>query len=277
MATPLVFLAFILFVSSLGYKSSLAVGGRNDECVDAQTTGYDGGTEDSRSFTTPGGEVISGVCIKSGPNMFGDGHSEALGSNSNYELNDCYTVSGIGTTSVTVTRNFDSSECQGISHIDIYYSASQATPTPTTQITPTPTDDPSPTPTPTETITPTPTESVTPTPTEVLTPTPTEQVTPTPTDSVTPTPTGTITPTPTSTPTPTPTGQVAGTSTSSDSGGDPGDPGDPGDSGQVQGLVLGASTLAATGIESEPLFMLGMILIGISLYGYGAPKIFKEA
>lgn len=260
-ATPLIFLVFVLSVSTLSYQTIFADGGNNNECEDAQETSYVGGTENERSFTTPSGENVDGVCIKSGSGMFGDTHSESL-ANGTYE-SGCYQVTGVGTNTVTVTKLLDGSECKGISHLDIYYSRSQVTPTPTETITPTPTDR----------VTPTPTETITPTPTSRVTPTPTEQITPTPTETVTPTPTETITPTPTLTPTPTPTGQVAGTSTSSDSGGDPGDPGDPG---QVQGQVLGASTLAATGIDSKPLFVIGMILIGISLYGYAAPKAFEE-
>lgn len=245
-AAPILFLALILSSFTLGYKGAFADGGPNDECEDAQETSFVDGDEDEREYTDPDGDIITGVCIKSGSNMFGDGHSEALTSDGDYE-DDCYTIEGIGTSTVTVTRNFDESNCQGISHLDIYTQVEEPTPTPTEEPSPTPTEEPSPSPT----------GEPEPTPTEVQ-----EEPTPTPTE-VPEEPT----PTPTQEPTPTPTGTVAGTSTSNDTG-------DPGDSGQVQGQVLGASTLAATGAESESLITLGIILLGVALYGYAAPKVF---
>lgn len=120
---------------------------------------------DDETFTTtfdaPNGQIIAGVCISSGSNMFGGtGHSGVLG-NGTFE-SGCYTVSGVGTSSLTVARNFSGPGCQGISHLDVVVEGATPTPSPT------------PTPTPTPTATPTPTGIATPTPTvAAATPTPT--------------------------------------------------------------------------------------------------------
>jgi hypothetical protein len=111
--------------------------------------------------------VITGVCIKSGVNMFGGGHSDLIAADVE-GLAGCYDVTGIATSTVAVERTgTPSSSCQAISHIDVIVE----TPTPTPTATPTPT--PTPTPTATPTPTPTATPSPTPTSTPALTPTPT--------------------------------------------------------------------------------------------------------
>src|SRR5688572_14703666 len=71
------------------------------------------------TFTVESDEVITGVCIASGSMMFGGtGHSGVLG---NGTVEDCYTVTGVGTQTVTVTRGTESSTCQDISHIDVVF------------------------------------------------------------------------------------------------------------------------------------------------------------
>jgi hypothetical protein len=79
------------------------------------------GTDDLVTSTVEADEVVTGVCIKSGANMFPpDTHSGVL-DNGTYE-NDCYQVSGVGTQTVTVTRiGTPSSTCQAISHIDVVF------------------------------------------------------------------------------------------------------------------------------------------------------------
>ena len=240
-STPIIFLALVLSLFTVGFKG-----------VAAQSQGNCNQNADLKdesnpfSITAPEGKVITSLTIKTG-------QAGCLGpytSNGTYEddlngPNACYLVSGIGTQIGSAERVGDGegSTCQEISHIEVEWGDPQ-------EPTPTPTD-----------VQPTPTEAE-PTPTEAE-PTPTEGE-----------PTPTNTPGPTDTPTPTPTGQVAGTSTSNDPG-DPSDPGDPGDPG-VQGQVLGASTLAATGVKTEILYSLGLFLIGIALYGYAAPKVLEE-
>ena len=69
--------------------------GSSDECW----TGVTGtGTEDEMTYTADEGDVITGVCIKSGTNMFVDGHSGELG---NGTVANCYTIAGVGTDEVT--------------------------------------------------------------------------------------------------------------------------------------------------------------------------------
>ncbi|MPZ49811.1 MAG: hypothetical protein GEU75_11055 [Dehalococcoidia bacterium] len=81
------------------------------------------------------GDVITRICIRSAQNTFlisgagscanvqgssdpgQSGHSPCITSNGAYGINNCYTVSGIGTDTVTVTRGA-SPPCHDISHVD---------------------------------------------------------------------------------------------------------------------------------------------------------------
>jgi len=81
---------------------------------------------DVRTFTAGPGEIVDGVCIKSG-----DLHTGVLG-NGLHE-NGCYRVSGVGTRTVTVQRvGNPGPDCQGISHVDVLVSDEPTTTTPTT-------------------------------------------------------------------------------------------------------------------------------------------------
>ena len=111
--------------------------------------------------------TVTGVCIKSGSNMFGSNqHSGLIEVDGNYggpaPGSDCYTVAGIGTTIVTVTRTASGSSCQVVGHIDIIIDPATASPSPSPSPTPTPTPTGTPTATPTATPTPTPTPTGTP-------------------------------------------------------------------------------------------------------------------
>lgn len=206
LAITLLVLFLILSPRLLTNPNTQAAGG---DCEDAQAQSIEG-TQDLVTFNAPAGNTITQVCLKAGTPHF------IFTSNTS---DGCYTVTGIGTESVTVTRTgTPSPECQEISHIDVYYEPATTptptlTPTPTITATPTPTD----TPTPTESPTPTPTISPAITPPPTSSPTPIATATPTPTTG----PTATLTPTPTgvvlgaaatSTPTPTVTPSVLGVS-----------------------------------------------------------------
>ena len=68
----------------------------------------------------PAGEVVTGICIKSGSNTFGTGaHSILITADGTYGNNSCYTVSGIGTNTVTIDRGA-TPLCKDISHIDFF-------------------------------------------------------------------------------------------------------------------------------------------------------------
>ncbi len=127
-------------------------------------------SEDLATYNA-GSNIITGLCLKAGNTEM---HTFIVKN----VTTGCYTISGIGTSVVTVTRPGEgSSECQAISHIDVLV----ASPTPTTTpcpvenrdgeegcvfSTPTPTPEPTPTPTPSPTATPTPTPVADPTPTQ---------------------------------------------------------------------------------------------------------------
>jgi len=92
-----------------------------------------------------GGDVVTGVCIKSGANMFGGDHSQVF-TQDTANIASCYGITGFGTSNVTVQRTgTPSSTCQAISHIDVIVGTPTPTPTPTPAATPTPTPTPTPT------------------------------------------------------------------------------------------------------------------------------------
>ena len=100
-----------------------------------------------------GGNTITGLCLKAGNT---ETHTFIVKN----VTTGCYTISGIGTSVVTVTRLGEGRECQAISHIDVLVSSFTPTPTPTPTPEPTPTPTPEPTPTPVADPTPTPTAPV---------------------------------------------------------------------------------------------------------------------
>ena len=152
-----------LFINSAGAHGN----GSPDECmVDSLAEIPNDGEAGTVNYTAPDGEVVTGLCIKSGSQQFGgEQHSIMITSDGTYD-DGCYVVSGIGTQSVSVTSQ---DNCQDISHLDIAYSEPdvEPTPTPTPSPTPTPTIEPSPTPEPTvePNLTPDPTVEPTPSPT----------------------------------------------------------------------------------------------------------------
>ena len=116
--------ALIVAVSSFGNfdLNVFADGNGSEAACDNTDTTVDPSDNSSTTpfvfnFDAGTGNTVSGVCIKSGVNMFGDSHSGLLG-NGTFE-NGCYTISGVGTQFLTVTRNNTGSSCQGISHLDI--------------------------------------------------------------------------------------------------------------------------------------------------------------
>src|SRR5262245_56024815 len=159
------------------------------------------------------GEIITEVAIKAGTRCF-DYQQDSPGL--------CYSVTGVGTSTVTIVKVGSGPLCQDISHVEWYTGpAPTGTPTatrPATSLpcaTPTATRLPSETPTGTPTPTPTPRSPPTATGTATTTPTetPTGTLTATATSTSTPTATSTLTSTPTSTPSMTPTGTQSVTPT----------------------------------------------------------------
>jgi hypothetical protein len=120
--------ATLAVVASGGNSKSYAEGqGSPPECeegpnVDAGITG----TGDEISHTVSAGNVVTGVCIKTGQ----EGHSDPLANGTfdgafNPVAPDsdaaCYVVEGVGTQEVTVTRVGDGPDCQDLSHIDVLF------------------------------------------------------------------------------------------------------------------------------------------------------------
>jgi hypothetical protein len=95
------------------------------------------------TITAPAGQVFTAVWVKAGSTQNGGGCVLLTTA-----IDTCYNVSGLGTSTVTVT-NTGAPGCFGISHIEGVVGTPTPTPTPTPKPTPTPTPDPKPTPTPT--------------------------------------------------------------------------------------------------------------------------------
>lgn len=90
-----------------------------EECKTTDATTVDG----VATFTAPAGEIVTGVCIKSGNDAFAGGadpkHSGLLTVNGTYGINDCFVVSGIGTATVSVTIRTGAVGCHAVSHLDV--------------------------------------------------------------------------------------------------------------------------------------------------------------
>jgi hypothetical protein len=156
----------ILAIGVLGGGTRLALGdgdGSPDACDSGPNVDgdIDPTSDDLATHTVDAGNIVTGVCIKSGQEL---GHTDPL-VDGTYDGNGnpvapgptaCYTVSGVGTQTVTVTRVGTGSDCQAISHIDVPFGVATPTPTSTPTNTPTntPTKEPEATNTPSSTPTP---------------------------------------------------------------------------------------------------------------------------
>jgi hypothetical protein len=113
----LLILAAILATAFVGLTAG-AVSADGNGSPDDCKTDFGATGDPVASYDAGDGNIVDGVCIKSGSNMFdGNQHSDVLG-NGVYE-DGCYEVSGVGTQVATVTRLEDGSDCQAISHIDL--------------------------------------------------------------------------------------------------------------------------------------------------------------
>ena len=134
---------FAALFLAVGLPESEAVGDPHSPCTGG-VVGIEPDAGQNIATYDAGPNIVTGACIKSGSNMFDGGHSEVF-TQDTANIEGCYTISGIGTSSVTVQRTGAAGpNCQGISHIDVLVAAPTPTPTPT------PPPSPSPTPSPTE-------------------------------------------------------------------------------------------------------------------------------
>ncbi|OGD63037.1 hypothetical protein A2160_05330 [Candidatus Beckwithbacteria bacterium RBG_13_42_9] len=143
---------FIIVYAALALiakQSVQAVGGQDHACEDAQVTGL-APIDGNVNYTAPSGDIINQLCIKSGSKT-NEGNHIIITSNGVFFG---YTVSGLGTNSITITAGSDT---QAISHADIYFglmpsptpSASPETsPSPSPEVSPNPSPETSPNPEP---------------------------------------------------------------------------------------------------------------------------------
>jgi len=178
-------LAVCLILAGISPLPASAEGQGN--CLNPDTPGFikedTGGT--TVTINADVGYVINSVTVKAGSEQSSDSPCTTFNQDGTYL---CYAISGIGTSSVTVTKVGTGPGCKDISHLE---AIQVIVPTDTPTATNTPTE------TPTETLTETPTDTPTETPTETTTVTVTETTNPTetPTETQTPEPTGTPFPT----------------------------------------------------------------------------------
>ncbi len=115
-ALGLVFSLFAIATPALADGDDSSEACKTDINVDAEDSGQ---SSDEITFTADAGSVVTGVCIKSGDDAFGadNKHSELI-TTDGVVGGGCYTIEGIGTDTVTVTKS-DSSDCKGLSHVDV--------------------------------------------------------------------------------------------------------------------------------------------------------------
>lgn len=111
----------------LDSSTALAQGGQGvGNCLGADATKTPDDPGDTVILTAPAGQVITVVAIKAGTPCIEFTADATIG---------CYTVSGIGTSSVTVTRSGSGPSCKEISHVE--FLTSTAPPPTTTETIPT--------------------------------------------------------------------------------------------------------------------------------------------
>ncbi len=159
-------LAITCLTAGLLNTTSVSAQGAGN-CLNPSSDGYikedSGGT--SVTINADPGFVINSVIVKAGSEMSTGGNEciTLTGSNS------CYSVSGLGTNSVTVTKVGSGSDCKDISHLEAIQQQ-----VPTDEPTQEPTDEPTEDPTQEPTGTPEPTEEPTDEPTDEPTVEPSE-------------------------------------------------------------------------------------------------------
>src|SRR3972149_6596583 len=98
-AMATLFAALLLVV---GLPESEAVGDPHSPCTGGvEGIEPDAGQNIATYDASP--NIVTGVCIKSGSNMFEGGHSELFTQDA-ANIEGCYTITGVGTASVTVQR-----------------------------------------------------------------------------------------------------------------------------------------------------------------------------
>ena len=132
----------------LGGSPQVTAGANHGDCTGA-VTDIDPDTDDLATYDTGSDKIVTGVCIKAGT-MFNGDHGFFTENAAGIE--DCYTITGIGTSSIEVTRTGDPGpDCQQISHIDVI-EGDAPTPTPTATATAPAEATPAATPTPTAAV-----------------------------------------------------------------------------------------------------------------------------
>jgi len=115
-ATSIVIFSVLVLVSASTSQFAFADG--NDTPVDGSCEG--GPTDDTGGPTTidvGAGNIITGVCVKSGDEAVDDDQHSVL-ITMDGTVADCYVVTGLGGSIVTIT---ELPNCKAISHIDFFF------------------------------------------------------------------------------------------------------------------------------------------------------------
>jgi hypothetical protein len=133
-----VILAVTVALAVGGFGAAGAVvGGGNGNCLSGDVVKSGEAVHDTVTIVSPSGTVFTAVAVKTGEATGG-----CLGPfTENVVVNECYVITGLGTSSVTVTRIGDGRNCQQISHIEGLYASHDSTETQPTETHPTTTTD----------------------------------------------------------------------------------------------------------------------------------------
>jgi len=117
-ATSIVIFSVLVLVSASTSQFAFANGNDSPaECLGGTTTPDSDVMHPTTTIDVGAGNIITGVCVKSGDEAIGnDKHSGLVTSNT--IIDECYVVTFVSPSIVTITEN---QNCKEISHIDFFF------------------------------------------------------------------------------------------------------------------------------------------------------------
>jgi len=113
-ATAIVIFSVLVLVSANMSQFAFATGNDSPPECEGGTTDETGGPT---TIDVGAGNIITGICVKSGDEAIGDDKHSGLVT-SNTTIDECYVVTFVSPSIVTITEN---QNCKEISHIDFFF------------------------------------------------------------------------------------------------------------------------------------------------------------